>query len=74
MLNLLRLPEVIKKTGLSRSFIYDHVAKGSFPSPIKLGARVVAWRSEEIDGWIEQRTRKTRGSKPKLSKLLEEGK
>lgn len=51
----LRLPEVINRIGLSKSFIYQRIAEGSFPSPIPLGTRAVGWDSNEIDQWIAQR-------------------
>lgn len=35
---ILRLPTVKARTGLSRSTIYLHVADGSFPRPVSLGA------------------------------------
>ena len=36
---VLRLPRVQARTGLARSTIYVRVADGSFPQPIRLGAR-----------------------------------
>ena len=36
---VLRLPRVQTRTGLARSTIYVRVADGSFPQPIRLGAR-----------------------------------
>ncbi len=56
---ILRLPDVIKRVGLSRSSIYARVARGGdFPSPIKLGERAIGWPSSEIDKWIEEQIRK----------------
>lgn len=52
---LLRLPEVIKQTGLSRSSIYSFMAQGLFPKPIKLGMRAVAWRQSDVDAWVSSR-------------------
>lgn len=48
---LLRLPEVIEQTQLSRSSIYSGIKCGSFPSPVKVGARAVRWKSEDIQEW-----------------------
>ncbi|MDW3094723.1 MAG: AlpA family transcriptional regulator [Gammaproteobacteria bacterium] len=48
---LLRLPEVIKRTGLSRSTIYKSINENSFPKPIKIGVRSVAWIDSEIGEW-----------------------
>jgi prophage regulatory protein len=52
---LLRLPEVISRTGRSRSRIYADVQTGQFPKPINIGPRAVAWVESEIDAWVEQR-------------------
>jgi prophage regulatory protein len=58
---LLRLPEVITRVGLRRSAIYDAIAAGKFPTPIKLGRRCVAWPSDEIDAWVASRIAESRG-------------
>ena len=52
---ILRLPAVKIRTGLSRSTIYLRVAEGTFPKPISLGARAVAWIDAEVDEWIAER-------------------
>jgi prophage regulatory protein len=49
---ILRLPQVIKQTGLSRSSIYLRMANKEFPESISLGGRAVGWLENEIDGWI----------------------
>lgn len=50
---LLRLPSVEAQTGLSKSEIYRRIKDGTFPKPIKLGARAVAWPSAQIDEWVK---------------------
>lgn len=52
---LLRLPEVIRRTGLSRSAIYEAIKLGRFPKPVRLTAAARAWHSTEIDAWIAAR-------------------
>lgn len=52
---LLRLPQVSARTGLSRSELYRRITLGSFPAPIKIGARASAWNSLEVDRWIAER-------------------
>lgn len=52
---ILRLPDVIRVTGLGRSTIYQRIADGSFPKPISLGGRAVGWIADEIDIWINER-------------------
>ena len=50
---LLRITDVMAITGLSRSVIYQKAKQGTFPTPRQLGPRAVAWRSDEIDAWLE---------------------
>lgn len=51
---LIRMPEVINKTGFSKAWIYRLISKGDFPKPIKIGIRASAFVESEIDEWIEQ--------------------
>jgi prophage regulatory protein len=53
---LFRRPQVESMTGLKRSSIYALMKCGQFPHPVKLSARAVAWRSDDINGWIQNRT------------------
>ncbi|MBZ0129634.1 MAG: AlpA family transcriptional regulator [Rhodobacteraceae bacterium] len=55
---ILRRPEVETRTGLSRSTIYDWMKRGEFPQPVKLGARLVAWRESDVNAWLEARETK----------------
>lgn len=48
---LLRLPEVLRRTGMSRSWIYKAIACGAFPKHHKIG-RASAWHAAEVDAWI----------------------
>jgi prophage regulatory protein len=52
---LARLPVVLKVTGLGRSTIYRWIADGSFPAPVRLGRRAVAWRWSDLDRWTQSR-------------------
>jgi len=52
---LWRLPCVIAKTGCGRTTIYDGIRAGTFPQPVPLGGRSVAWSSHEIENWIVSR-------------------
>ncbi len=56
----LRLPEVMERTGLSRSTIYVRVAAGRFPQPVALGGRVVGWIEAEVDEWVRERIAESR--------------
>ena len=57
----LRLPEVLARTGLSRSTIYVRLDQGLFPRPLSLGARAVGWLESEVDEWIRERITESRG-------------
>jgi len=54
---ILRLREVLQKTGFSRSTLYNKIAKNEFPHQVSLGARAVGWLKQEVDGWISERIR-----------------
>jgi prophage regulatory protein len=51
----LRLPIVLRRTGLGRSTIYRMIANKEFPGQVRIGARAVGWRQNDIDEWIEAR-------------------
>ena len=52
---ILRLPEVQRRTGLSRSTIYAYVSRGKFPVAVPVGERAVGWVEDEVCGWIQRR-------------------
>jgi prophage regulatory protein len=55
MQQLLRFPQVRERVGLSRSEVNRLIALNRFPRPVPLGARAVAWVSEEIDAFVRAR-------------------
>lgn len=55
MPNILRLPDLIAQTGLSRSTIYRYIADGIFPRPVSLGPRAVGWLETDVAEWIDDR-------------------
>ena len=64
-IHILRLPEVMKRVGICRASIYQHMAAGVFPKSISLGARAVGWLEHEIDAWLVAKIQ-ARGKDPKL--------
>lgn len=56
-IRLLRLPQVEERTGCKKSKIYADIKDGRFPAPVRLGPKSVAWRSDEIAHWINNRPR-----------------
>lgn len=61
---LIRLPEVVSKTGLSRSAIFAAVKAGTFPAsiPIIPGGRATAWIESEVDVFLRKRIAAARGA------------
>ena len=51
----LRRAAVESLTGLARSTLYDLMAKGQFPRPVKLTGKAVAWPESQIVAWLAQR-------------------
>jgi prophage regulatory protein len=52
---LIRVRQVLEKTGDSKSNWYLAVKEGRAPKPVKIGIRCVAWVEDEIDDLVEQR-------------------
>src|SRR5262249_12522420 len=52
---ILRLPEVMARTGRKHAPIYEGIANGTFPAPIPLGKKAVGWVESEIEEWIAAR-------------------
>jgi prophage regulatory protein len=53
--SLIRLPEVRRLTGLSRTSIYRLEREGRFVARVRIGDRAIAWRLAEVVAWIERR-------------------
>ena len=49
----LTLQEVRRRTGLSRSTIYNKINEGTFPRQVNVGPRGVRWLEREITDWIQ---------------------
>ncbi|EOV4131561.1 helix-turn-helix transcriptional regulator [Yersinia enterocolitica] len=57
---LIRLPEVMNRTGYGKAWIYRLISEGRFPTQIKIGSRAVAFIESEIDDWIQTTIDETR--------------
>lgn len=51
-LRLLRLSQVLDLFPVSRSTWWAGVKAGRYPAPVKIGARMTAWRFEDIQRFI----------------------
>ena len=54
-MNMLRINDIVKKTSLGKSTIWQWVGEGKFPKPIKLSKRIRVWKESDIDEWIESK-------------------
>jgi len=52
MESLLRLPEVMRRTGMCRAKIYKLCKVSGFPKPLRLHGRSSAWVESEVQEWI----------------------
>ncbi|EIZ77112.1 phage transcriptional regulator AlpA [Novosphingobium sp. Rr 2-17] len=48
-----RLPDVLKRTGLSRATLYRKVQDGTFPAQVRIAKRCVGWRQSAIERWLQ---------------------
>ena len=59
-IQILRLPEVCKTTGLGRSMVYQLEAAQRFPARVRISDRAVGWVEEEVQGWLAERIQRSR--------------
>ena len=59
---MLRPPEVMARTGLSRTTIWRRVKAGNFPAPLVLGENSIGWTAQSIEDWLKSRPRRTYGA------------
>ena len=50
---LIRLPEVMQITSLSRTQIYRLIAAGTFPKQRRISHKLAAWKESEIAAWVD---------------------
>ena len=50
-----RKPRVLATISMGNTWLYDAIAKGEFPAPVKLGARAVGWRRSDVEAWLADR-------------------
>ena len=52
---IIRRHQLRAVSGLSIGHIYELVAQGKFPAPIKIGPRASGWLSREVEQWQRER-------------------
>ena len=53
----LRQPQVLQLVGFSARTLWRRCKEGTFPQPVKLSARITAWRADEVANWITEQGR-----------------
>lgn len=51
----IRMRELVKLVGLSRSSIYEKMKSDDFPQQVKLSVRSSAWIMSEVEDWIQEK-------------------
>ena len=60
-IKILRMQQVIERTGLKKSSIYNLKSEGRFPDSVSLGGkRAVGWIEEEINEWLNKQIQASR--------------
>jgi prophage regulatory protein len=60
-LKIARVPEVLSKSGISRSTLARFEKNDpTFPKKFKIGVRSMGWLESEIDAWIQSRVAASR--------------
>ena len=64
--NIVRIADVLARTGLSRVSVWRLVRLNQFPSPIELSTNAIGWLESDVVAWRESRPRRTyRAKAPK---------
>ena len=52
---IVRMPEVLQLTGLSKATIYRMMKAGTFPKQYRLSERAVGWKQADLWEWADGR-------------------
>lgn len=53
-IEFLKMPDVLKRTGVKRTKLYAMIKEGEFPKPVKVGV-ASCWPSNEVSAWQQER-------------------
>ena len=70
---LLRISAVKSRIGLSRTSIYNGVKAGTFPPPVKIGVKAIAWLESDVEAWIATTVKAARAVRRNASKPVAQG-
>jgi len=63
---MLRLNQVIEKTGLGKTTIYQLQKLALFPHSVPMTERSVRWIEAEVDAWLEKRAQSRRSTQMQM--------
>jgi prophage regulatory protein len=55
-MRFIKIQEVLTMTGVGKTYVYQCIAEGRFPKPIKLG-RSSLWLLDEVVSWMEEQVK-----------------
>jgi prophage regulatory protein len=50
---LLRVPQILERVPVSRSWLWRLVKDGKFPQPLRISEKITAWKESDIDNFLE---------------------
>ncbi len=50
----IRVAEIAKLIQVSQATIWRWKRIGHFPQPVKLGAKVTAWKAQDVQAWMDK--------------------
>lgn len=50
---LIRKDQLLQNIPLGASTLYEEIAQGRFPKPVKIGRRASAWLMSEVEAWLD---------------------
>lgn len=56
-MQLISKPEVLAMTTLSHASLYRAIKAGTFPKPVQISTRRVAWDADDLGRWIDSNRR-----------------
>lgn len=55
-----RIGEVLKRTGMGKTSLYEEIKEGNFPPPIVLRRNIHVWLESDLDQYIRRKTEQSR--------------
>ena len=63
-MQFLRLPQVMRRVGLSKAQLYKLMAQNEFPSQIKICSRTSVWLESDVVQWMQEQVQRHQEEPP----------